>query len=104
MFLAAVANGFSSWLPAAIGRTWALTPREIGRVLGPLGMLTGPLTLLGFGYLLDPFGPSSPGAAMRGAFFRTGIQSTPDPFIFFAPGVTLVWPVPGATLPFDFPP
>src|SRR3546814_3463997 len=44
MFLAAVANGFSSWLPAAIGRTWALTPPGIGRVLGPLGLLTGPIT------------------------------------------------------------
>src|SRR3546814_7435149 len=65
MFLAAVANGFSSWLPAAIGRTWALTPPEIGRVLGPLGLLTGPITLLGFGYLMDRFGKSSPGAAMR---------------------------------------
>src|SRR3546814_18587339 len=78
MFLAAVANGFSSWLPAAIGRTWALTPPEIGRVLGPLGLLTGPITLLGFGYLMDRFGKSSPGAAMRVAFFGTGLHLPPS--------------------------
>src|SRR3546814_16713706 len=87
MFLAAVANGFSSWLPAAIGRTWALTPPAIGRVLGTLGLLTGPIPLLGFGYLMDRFGQSSPGAEMRVAVFGTWLQLPPSLFIFLAPHV-----------------
>src|SRR3546814_2473023 len=91
MFLAAVANGFSSWLPAAIGRTWALTPPEIGRVLGALGLLTGPITLLGFGYLMDRCGKSSPGAAMRVALSGTGLHVPPRLFIFQAPSGLLVW-------------
>src|SRR3546814_4980199 len=51
---------------------------------------SGPITLLGFGYLMDRFGKSSPGAAMRVAFFGTGLHLPPSLFIFLAPSVTLM--------------
>src|SRR3546814_19501753 len=74
------------------------------RVLGPLGLLTGPITLLGFGYLMDRFGKSSPGAAMRVAFFGTGLHLPPSLFIFLAPSVTLIWTGVGFSMLFDYPP
>lgn len=102
MFLAAVANGFSSWLPAAIGRSWDLTPSEIGSVLGPLGLFTGPITLLTFGYLMDRFGKSSPGAAMRVAFYGTILHLPPSLYIFLAPNEVQMWTAVGLSMLFDY--
>jgi MFS family permease len=101
MFLAAVSNGFASWLPAAIGRSWGLAPTEIGRVLGPLGLLTGPVTLLVFGYLMDRFGKSSPGGAMRVALYGTALHLIPSLCIFLAPSVPLMWTAVGVSMLFD---
>lgn len=102
MFLAAVANGFHSWLPAAVGRMWDLTPVHIGAVLGPLGLITGPITLLMFGYLMDRYGKKSPGGAMKVAFFGTGLHLPPSLFIFLAPSVTLMWVGVGFSMLFDY--
>jgi len=102
MFLSGVGNGFSAWLPAAIGRTWLLTPSEIGKVLGPVGLLTGPITLLAFGYLMDRFGRKSSGAAMRVAFFGTALHLPPSLFIFLAPSIPLMWTSVGFSMLFDY--
>src|SRR3546814_3647428 len=63
---------------------------------------SGPITLLGFGYLMDRFGKSSPGAAMRVAFFGTGLHLPPSLFIFLAPSVTLLWTGVGFSMLFDY--
>src|SRR3546814_20617215 len=60
------------------------------------------MTLLGFGYLMDRFGKSSPGAAMRVAFFGTGLHLPPSLFIFLAPSVTLMWTGVGFSMLFDY--
>ncbi|GAA4817804.1 MFS transporter [Sphingosinicella ginsenosidimutans] len=91
MFLAQIGNGWNQWLPAAIGRTWHLTPGEIGRVLGPIALVTGPVVLFSLGYIMDRLGKKSPDAVMRVAFIGTALHILPTLFILLAPSIPVMW-------------
>lgn len=101
MFLAAIGQGWTSWLPAAIGRTWDLSPGQIGRVLGPLGLVTGPIILFTLGYLMDRFGRRAPDAVMRVALIGTALHILPTLYILLAPTVTAMWASVGVSLLLD---
>jgi hypothetical protein len=101
IFFATAGNGWNAWLPAALGRTWGLTPADIGAVLGPLSLITGPAALLTMGWLMDRYRRVSPDAAMRIALIATGIHTIPTAYALLAPSIPLMWASVAGSLIFD---
>lgn len=85
--------GWNSWIAAALGRNWGLSPSTIGKTIGMLGLVLFPLSAFTTGWVMDfikrrwnkPSGPFW--VAIGGCLLNLG----PAMLVLHAPSITSMW-------------
>lgn len=85
-------SGWSAWMAAGIGRTWGLSPGEIGATAGLIGLVCTPIGLISLGFLIDRLTRrGNRDAIFHVTFAVQALHMLPAMAIFLAPSVEAMW-------------
>lgn len=85
-------SGWSAWMAAGIGRTWGLSPGEIGATAGLIGLICTPIGLISLGFLIDRLTRrGNRDAIFHVTLFVQALHMLPAMAIFLAPSVEMMW-------------
>jgi MFS family permease len=85
-------SGWSAWMAAGIGRTWGLSPGEIGATAGLIGLVCTPIGLISLGFLIDRLTRrGNRDAIFHVTFAVQALHMLPAMAIFLAPSVEMMW-------------
>jgi MFS family permease len=85
--------GWNAWIAAALGRTWGLTPGQIGTRVGTLGLVLFPLAAFTIGMLMDYIKRrwNTPSAPWWVAIGGCLLNLAPAMAVLHAPSITWMW-------------
>lgn len=92
-------SGWTGWTAAAIGRTWGLTPGQIGPIAGPLSLVCTPIGLFVMGHIMEKLSQRGRrNAVLEVTLSVQALHMIPALLIFMAPTIELMWTAYGASM------
>jgi len=92
-------SGWTAWMAAGMGRSWGMSPGEIGPMAGTIALVCTPIGMIGFGFLIDHLSKKGRrDAILQVTLAVQALHMIPAMLIFFAPTPQLMWIAYGASM------